>query len=475
LVRTAISEVETAVRSPQLFESVLDPEGYLAFEDSLEGARRRFEAQTIWQVNSTPQGGGVAEMLGSLVPYIRGAGIDSRWLVIPGDDEFFTITKRIHNFLHGSPGDGGPLGDRERWAYEAMLGETSPELAGLVRPGDVIFFNDPQTAGLIPAAKRAGARIVWRCHVGCDAPNGYARAVWRFLGPYVEDADAIVFSRRPHVWEGLEGRQVAVIPPSIDAFSPKNQQLSPEGVASILGAAGLFEGAGSSAPPAFIKSDATSATVGQKASFVAGGPLPANAAVVTQISRWDRLKDPVGVLVGFALEVAPRTNAHLLLAGPSVDGVIDDPEGESILEEVVAAHRRLPPYIRERSHIAVLPVEDDEENSAIVNALQRRAGVIVQKSLAEGFGLTVAEAMWKKRPVVASQVGGIQDQIEDGISGRLIHPQDIEGFGAAVTSLLVHDEFAREIGEAAHRRVLDRFLDSRHLILLLELASDLEQ
>jgi len=180
--------------------------------------------------------------------------------------------------------------------------------------------------------------------------------------------------------------------------------------------------------------------------------------IVLQVSRWDRLKDPLGVIQGFARYVAPLTDAHLVYAGPAVEAVSDDPEGKQVLDDAIAVWRALSDHQRARVHLATLPMVDGEENAAMVNALQRHAFVVVQKSIAEGFGLTVAEAMWKGRPVVASKIGGIQDQVEDGHTGVLLpDPEDLAAYGAAVVGLLENDRRAREIGAAAREQVRDNF------------------
>jgi len=195
---------------------------------------------------------------------------------------------------------------------------------------------------------------------------------------------------------------------------------------------------------------------------------------VVQVSRWDALKDPAGVVDGFVRHVAGRSDAHLMLAGPSVDEVADDPEGAETYRDVRRRWERLPARLRARVHLACLPMRDDEENGAMVNALQRRAQVVVQKSLAEGFGLTVAEAMWKARPVVATRIGGIQDQVEHGTTGLLVDdPRDLAAFGEAVSSLLREPERAEAMGEAAQARVRDQFLGTRHLAQFADLLSGL--
>jgi trehalose synthase len=197
--------------------------------------------------------------------------------------------------------------------------------------------------------------------------------------------------------------------------------------------------------------------------------VPDDAPVVSQVSRWDRLKDPIGVLQSFT-EHSRRQRAHLLLVGPSVADVADDPEGADVLADVRARRAALPAEQRSRVHLASLPMDDVEENAAMVNAVQRRSDVIVQKSLAEGFGLTVAEGMWKGKPLVASAVGGIQDQIEDGVSGLLISdPRDLGAAAAAIDDLLDDPARARQIGEAARQRVLEHFLGTRHLVQYMDL------
>lgn len=470
---SVLEPVPIAPLPPERFEEILEPAQYVALRDAITVAQELFQDRIVYNVNSTARGGGVAEMLRSLIAYARGAGVDARWLVIAGNPDFFRITKRIHNMLHGSGGDGGTLGAAERKVYDDSLRTNAEELAELVTERDVVLLHDPQTAGLIPALRGTGALLIWRCHVGLDMPNDVARDTWRFLIPYVREADMTIFSRADFKWEGLDER-FAVIPPSIDAFSPKNQELDGETVDSILAVTGLIEGQ-PPGPPAFVRIDGSQAKVERVAAYHDGGnPPPGDVPLVVQVSRWDRLKDPLGVIAGFERYVAPASDAHLIVAGPSVAAVADDPEGADVLAEARAAWEALADGIRERVHLATLPMEDGEENAAIVNALQRRADVVVQKSLAEGFGLTVAEAMWKGRPVVASRIGGIQDQIVDGETGILIaDPLDLEEYGRAVLDLLTDPAKAEQIGAAARERVRDAFLGPRHLIQYVELIGKL--
>jgi trehalose synthase len=468
-----LTEVAVDTLSPDRFRSVLSAEQWRAFSEGIERARRLFAGRTIWMVNSTARGGGVAEMLTALLPYVRGAGVDARWMVIAGDREFFRVTKRIHNHLHGAAGDAPSLGDEERRVYQGVTEARGAELAGLVGPRDIVVLHDPQTAGMIPAVRRPKVPAVWRCHVGIDLPNQLARSAWRFLLPFVGEADACVFSRRAFAWEGLDPARIAVIPPSIDPFSPKNAEMSPEQVEAILGAAGLSEG-GAGAPAEFHRLRGDADQVRRRAEVIEQTRITRSTQLVVQVSRWDRLKDPVGVIRGFVKGVAPHCDAHLMLAGPSVAEVADDPEGAEVLAECEAEWAALPTEVRDTIHLACLPMSDDEENAAMVNALQRRATVVVQKSLAEGFGLTVAEAMWKGRPVVASRIGGIQDQIEHGVTGLLLDdPTDVDGFGELVCSLLLDPPRAQRMGEAAQRRVREQFLGTRQMLQYVDLLGSL--
>ena len=466
----AISDVEVGELAPQRFREVLG-HGYGEFEQAIERGRELFDGRVAWHVNSTARGGGVAELLQSLLAYMRGAGVDARWMAIGGDQEFFAVTKRIHNRLHGAEGDGGPLGAEQRAAYEGALEAPGRELAARVSPHDVVFLHDPQTAGMVEAIRAAGALVVWRCHVGLDEPNATARRAWDFLLPYVRDADAFVFSRRAFAWDSLDHDRIWLVPPSIDVFAPKNSELTPERVESILVRAGICAGEPAS-EPLYARRDGAEAAVERRAELIGDGPIPVDALLVAQVSRWDRLKDPVGVLHGFASGLGDREDAHLLLAGPAVEAVADDPEGAEVLAEVRAAREQLEPEIRSRTHLACLPMDDVQENAAIVNAIQRRADIVVQKSLAEGFGLTVAEAMWKSAAVIASGIGGIQDQIVDGESGILLaDPADLDGYAAALRRLASDPDLRARLGAAARARVEAEFLGSRHLMQYLDLLS----
>jgi trehalose synthase len=455
--------------------SALPPDRVQALWAQAERARASFGDRVIWHVNATAQGGGVAEMLQVLLAYGNGAGIENRWLVLDGDPEFFAITKRIHNRLHGEPGDGGPLGEAEHAHYREVLAANLEELATLVMPGSLVMLHDPQTAGLAQGLVAGGARVVWRCHVGRDERNEMTDSAWEFLRGYLADVHSFVFSLRRYAPDWVADDRLVVIPPSIDPFATKNVDLAPSQVAAILDQVGLVSGIDPDGPPTFVRRDGTSGTVWQHRGLVVdGAPPPYDARLVVQVSRWDRLKDMAGVMAGFARLRHRPDDVHLVLAGPAVTGVSDDPEGAEVLAECRELWASLDDEVRERVHLVSVPMEDVDENAIIVNALQRHAYVVVQKSLVEGFGLTVTEAMWKSRPVLASGIGGIRSQVVHGRDGLLLEdPHDLDGFAALLGRLLDDPVLAERLGRAGHERVRDQFLGDRHLSQYVDLFSAL--
>ncbi|MGN6176230.1 MAG: glycosyltransferase [Streptosporangiaceae bacterium] len=450
-------------------EPIIGPERYTRLLAEATMFRERLGRRTIWNVSSTAVGGGVAEMLRVLAGYTAGLGIAIRWTVIGGDPEFFAITKRVHNQIHGEVGSAGAVGPADAGHYEQVLAANADELLRLVRPGDVVLLHDPQTAGLVPALIRAGARVVWRCHIGVDWQNDVTRAAWDFLRPYLAPANGYVFTRRQYVPAWVPGALTRIIPPSIDPYSAKNEELGAETVAAILATIGVLDGGPPPVPGRFTRHDRTSGEV-TRAARVTGETRPGPAdPVVVQVSRWDRLKDMPGVLRGCAEHVAPGGDGYLSLAGPEVSGVADDPEGGQVLAECVALWQGLPAAARARVLLVTLPLDDVEENAAMINAIQRHASVIVQKSLAEGFGLTVAEGMWKGRPVVGSAVGGILDQITDGTGLLVRDPADLAEFGSQVRWLLDHPGDAERMGRAGQEHVREHYLGDRHLLQYADL------
>lgn len=468
-----LKHVSVAAIDPLRFGEVVSHAEYEALLSLIARGAPELHGRVIWNVNSTPRGGGVVELLRTLLGYARGGGVDARWVVISGEPEFFQLTKQLHNQLHGFDGErvGGTSTDRT--IYEQTLAANAAELVPLLHPQDIVILHDPQTAGMAELVRSTGARVIWRCHVGLDQPNAVARDAWDFLRRYVVHADAYVFSRATFAWEGLEQERIFVIPPSIDAFSAKNQDQSRQQSLAILSRARIVPSR-AAGDRTFRRADGTPGRVDRRAELLETVPLRPEDPLVVQVSRWDRLKDPLGVMRAFAAHIVAESPAHLVLAGPASGTVADDPDGRRVFAEVAEAWHQLSPDVQRRVHLACLPMADVEENAAIVNALQRHATVVMQKSLAEGFGLTVAEAMWKERAVVASRIGGIQDQIVDGESGLLISdPRNLLDFGSAVLSLLGDPERAQRIGTAAHARIRDHFLGPRHLARYFELIHQL--
>jgi len=460
--------VDVPGRSIAQLETVVGTERRARLVEAASRFRAGLQDRTIWNISSTAVGGGVAEMLNVLLGYAEDLDVPIGWGVITGDSEFFVTTKRLHNQIHGEPA-GGPIGAAEAGHYARMLAANAVELLDRIRPGDLVLLHDPQTAGLATALASAGARVAWRCHIGVDWENEATMSAWSFLRPYLAAAEMYVFSRREYVPAWMPAEKVMIIPPSIDPFSPKNQYLDDRTVRGILRHIGVLDGPASGEELSFTRNDGTKGAVTRTAQITGNSrPGPADPLVV-QVSRWDQLKDMPGVMQGFAKYVAPDENAYLLLVGPAVAGVADDPDGAAVFAECLLQWRDLPAAVRDRVLLITLPLDDADENAAMVNALQRRAAVIVQKSLAEGFGLTVAEGMWKARPVVGSAVGGIIDQIADGTGILLPDPRDLEAFGAAVRRLLDDQAEASRMGRAAQAYIGERYVGDLHLLRYAEL------
>lgn len=363
----------------------------------------RLRNRRVVNVNSTRVGGGVAEILNRLVPLLQEVGIDARWEVIRGTQEFFDLTKRMHNALHGKP-DTFTAQDRE--IYNTA---TEDNLASLDLGADIVFIHDPQPAGLIRARRELGNKWIWRCHIDVSAP---APGAWEFIAPLVEKYDLAVFSA-PQFSRELPIPEV-LIAPSIDPLSDKNRELRESEIEQVLQRIG-------------VRSD---------------------KPIVTQVSRFDRFKDPLGVIDAFKL-ARERVDCQLILVGGSAT---DDPEGAQVLKEV-----------RERAaddadiHVVDLPPTSNVE----INAIQRASTVVIQKSLKEGFGLTVSEALWKGKPVIAGAVGGIPLQITHKYSGILTHT--VEGTAFWIKMLLSAPEFAARLGENGREHVRNNFLLTRHM------------
>ena len=368
--------------------------------DDLKLIAEKLEGKLVQHINSTAVGGGVAEILNRMVPLLNELGVKTRWDVIKGGERFFEITKKFHNALHGRPADIS--GDDYGHFWE--VGQKN--IAEMDTCGDIVFVHDPQPITLIK--KRGANKWLWRCHVDVSNP---APELWKFLREFIIQYDSAVFSA-PQFAQQLPIRQF-LIAPSIDPLSDKNKELPKEVIDAVL-----------------LKYN-----------------IPRDKPIVTQISRFDRLKDPVGVVEAYK-KVKRYIDCRLVLAG---GGAADDPEGVQVFEEVKERAGN-----DEDIHILLLAHNDIE-----VNALQRASTVIVQKSLKEGFGLTVSEALWKAKPVVAGHVGGIPLQITNKYSGLLCH--SVDGAAFAIKQLLNSPAYARKLGENGREHVRNNFLLTRHL------------
>ena len=275
-------EVNVSCRSIDSFVELLGRERIDGVKQLAEVVHGLVGERAIWNLNSTPAGGGVAEMLRSLLRYARGLGVQVRWGVIEGTPEFFRITKRLHNALHDSPGDGTPLGPAERLVYEKVMRDNLVALEAVVQPGDVIICHDPQTAGLVPHFVAKKIPVIWRCHIGHETHGVEVDAAWDFLHEYLADVPLAVFSRESYAPSWLPQTRAVVLPPNIDPFSAKNQSMDEPAVRAILGHIGLIDDPGSGAP-AFTRDDGSIGRVDRKAEIVRLGPAPSfDAPLVVQ-------------------------------------------------------------------------------------------------------------------------------------------------------------------------------------------------
>lgn len=434
----------------------------------------RLAGRTIWHVNSTAAGGGVAEMLRPAVRLLRDLGVRTEWVVIGSSDPaFFDLTKRLHNLIHGT---GDPrLGPADREVFERAGRENAARLRPLLRPGDVMIVHDPQPLPLARFLRPAIPLVtVWRCHIGLDESNACTRAAWDFLAPYLESYDHAVFSAPEYIPERLAGR-AKVISPGIDPLAPKNRELSLHESVGVLCRGALIPCPGPTVGGPYEALARRALPDGRFAPVNTGENIGLlSRPILTQISRWDRLKGFLPLMRAFAglkqsvyaegsmdpLQRRRLDLVRLVLAGPEPAGVSDDPEAAGVLEELRAAYVRLHPAVQDDIALIVLPMHSAEENALMVNALQRASTIVAQNSLREGFGLTIAEAMWKRIPVLSnSRACGPRQQVRDGVDGRLIrNPEDEAELRRTIYEMLAAPDDRRRMGRAAQRRVHDGFL-----------------
>ncbi len=443
------------------------------FEEEAAALRSALSGRTVWMVNSTAQGGGVAEMLPMMVAMLRKVGIPTEWVVMGSDrPEFFRFTKRLHNLIHGS-GEPTITAD-EREVYEQVTSENAKEFAKLVGPRDIVVVHDPQPAGMLKFMDPpADGCAIWRCHIGLDERIPPTRAAWAFLEPYVGRYDGAVFSA-PEYIPGFLGGKSTIIQPALDPLSHKNRVLSTHKLAGVLCNAGLIPCYEPVLTPAFEHQAQRLTPNGDFISAVDNGDIGlVFRPTVVQISRWDRLKGFGPLLEAFIRlkrttpERKDLSDRHrrrlelvrLILAGPDPASVADDPEAQEVLRELADTYAKLSPEIQKDVVLLSLPMASRKENALMVNALQLASTVLVQNSVREGFGLTATEGMWKAQPVLVSNACGLRHQVRDEIDGRVNHhPEKPEELASLLDEMLENANQRGEWGRSGQRRVLEEFL-----------------
>jgi len=383
---------------------------------SIHRKARKLYGKNILHINSTYQGGGVAEILGSLAPLMNDIGINADWRILHGNPDFFIITKKFHNALQGSE-------IRFTELKRELYVQANEDFSVYTHINhDCVIIHDSQPLPLIKFYKKRQPWI-WRCHVDLSNPN---KEVWNFLKNFILRYDTVIISSEKYKTENLP-IETKIIPPAIDPLSPKNKEISDKDILKYL------------------------------KKFC----IPTDKPIISQISRFDRWKDPEGVIDVFKL-VKKRVDCRLVLCGSMA---MDDPEGLMIYEKTKRKANRL----MENGDVILI----NSENNILVNALQRTSQVIIQKSIKEGFGLTVTEALWKGKPVVASNVGGITLQIKDGENGFLVAPYDVKGFAERIIKILQNPDLAEEMGKKGKETVRENFLITRLLSDYLDLLNSI--
>jgi len=436
--------------------------------------RRCINGRSVLMVNSTGQGGGVAEMLPKLTAILTELGIPTRWAVMSSEDpEFFCLTKRIHNMIHGQ-------NDREFTAEDRLLfeftGESNmDEIQSILNPNDLLVIHDPQPLAMgAMLIKQLNLNAVWRCHIGLDKQLPSTQSAWEFLRPYIEVFDHNIFSADEYIPDYIRDRS-SVIHPAIDPLSNKNRSFRAEQLAAVLCRSGLSNHVDLSLADPFPE---------QASRLQPDGSFgPANfpdeigflqRPVITQISRWDRLKGFKPLLEGFiSLKKGLNGNTdswdecnkrrlqqlRLVLVGPDPSSIQDDPEGCEVLNDLCAACCELDPEIRKDVVLLTLPMTSLQNNACMVNAIQTASSIVVQNSIREGFGLTLTEAMWKGTPVVGSSACGLRQQIEDDVHGRVIsRPEDPDDVARVLSDMFCADGQLNVWARNARMRVHREFL-----------------
>lgn len=462
---------------------------YSSVLDFLEQAKDPIEVlkgRTIWMINSTALGGGVAEMLPSQMRILRELGVSIEWLVIEAKESaFFDITKRIHNAIHGS--GNGIFTEEDRNVYEAVNRNNLAKALDLINDGDIVVVHDPQPMPLAAMIKKEKkVSIIWRCHIGLEEDTEITDAVWEFLKPYTNDYDHFVFSLPSYVPKPLK-KKTSIIPPAIDPLSHKNRELQLHKCIGILYQSGVL--------------DDHKAILYHRYNHLVRKVMPDGTfdvldadqnldliyrPIITEISRWDRLKGFKELMEAFIkMKVDNRKHGDpesldykriemtlLVLGGPDPAFVYDDPEGQEVLKELTEAYKQVDKSMQNDVAILLLPLDNPKENALIVNALQRTSSIIVQNSIQEGFGLTATEAMWKRKPVLVSGAAGLKFQVVHNKTGQINEdPTDIEKLSSTMTYMLNHPKERDKWGFNGQLRVIQNFTLFSQLIAWLEVLA----
>lgn len=408
-----LQTVDVGERSVSSYDGVVPAE----ILEHLRSLAADLQGVRILHLNATPYGGGVSELLRSLVPLVNDLGIVSDWKIIRGDDPFFDVTKKLHNGLQG--GDL-VLTDEDKRHYEQISRENAKDLT---ENYDVMFIHDPQPAAILPIRGNGSSKWVWRCHIDTGEPNP---DIWQFVRGYLHEYDAAIFTMPEFVPPDFPVSKVQIIPPAIDPLSPKNMPIDDHMASQILDWIGV----------------------------------DLDRPLITQVSRFDTWKDPLGVIEAYRMAREEFPDIQLALVGSMA---LDDPEGWDIYQELEAI-RQTDPLIHVFTNLTGV-------GNIEVNAFQRLSKVVVQKSIREGFGLVVSEALWKGTPVVAGRAGGIPLQMSDGVGGILV--ESVAECADGIMQLLRDQELSRQLGESGRERVREHFLLPRLLVNELTLVKDL--
>ncbi|NAY93056.1 glycosyltransferase [Muricauda sp. JGD-17] len=463
-----------------LYSSVLD------FLEQSKNSVEAIKGRTVWMINSTAIGGGVAEMLPSQMRILRELGVSIEWLVIEAkENAFFDLTKRIHNAIHGS--GNGVFTDEDRQVYEAVNQQNLSKALELINDDDIVVVHDPQPMPLAAMIKKEkDVSIIWRCHIGLEEDTEVTDAVWKFLSPYSDDYDHFVFSLPAYVPKSLR-KKASIIPPAIDPLSHKNRALQIHKCIGILYQSGIMKD--------------HKAILYHRYKHLVRRVLPNGdfgnvneqkdldflyRPVVTEISRWDRLKGFKELMQAFikmkldnqkngdpnSLEYKRIEMTLLVMAGPDPAFVSDDPEGDEVLKELTEAYQKVDSALQNDIAILLLPLDNPKENALIVNAIQRSSSIIVQNSIQEGFGLTATEAMWKRKPILVSGAAGLKYQVKHNKSGIINEdPKDIDSLSKTLAFMLNNPKERDKWSFNGQIRVIQNFTLFSQLILWLEVLA----